>query len=395
MYYIFMLKKTLVMLLFLVLCFNTSLFASSNSETGVLKHLFLEGPSSASYTRQFQSAVPLSVMQQVLSQIEEQLGVFSHVEGTANPYSVIFEHGSATTYISLDGQGSIASLQFTQLIHTRGTLTEAVKSIVEMDGAASVLIRKNGEALISHQEDTPLAVGSAFKLGILAAIEDAILAKDMHWGQIVALEDSWKSLPSGILQAWPTGSLISIETLATLMISLSDNTATDALLAIVGREKVDQYLVHSVPTLSTGEMFRLKNPKNDDLLHRFRVANLDEKVAVLKDLRDRSLPEPVLFSGNPLAIDVEWYMTANELADLIERLQALELMTINPGLATKEHWRRVAYKGGSEPGVLNLTTFLLDDEENRFTVVVTVNNAEKALDEQRIMEIYQAILNFL
>ncbi|NCC64066.1 MAG: serine hydrolase [Spirochaetia bacterium] len=395
MYYIFMLKKTLVLLLVLILCPCFSLFASSDSEPEVLIRLFFEGPSGVSYTKQFQAAVPLSVMQQVLLQINEQLGAFVSVEGSANPYSVIFEHGRATTYISLDGRGNIASLQFTQLIPAHGTLSEAVKSLVEMETAVSVLVRKNGEVLISHQEDIPLAVGSAFKLGILAAIEDAICANDMYWGQIVTLEDSWKSLPSGILQTWPAGSLITIETLATLMISLSDNTATDVLLSIVGREKVDQYLVHSVPTLSTGEMFRLKNPKNNDLLQRFRVANLDEKVAVLKDLRDRSLPEPVLFTGDPLAIDVEWYMTAKELADLIERLQALDLMTINPGLATKEHWRRVAYKGGSEPGVLNLTTFLLDDEENRFTVVVTVNNAEKALDEQRIMEIYQAILNFL
>ena len=390
-----MLKKTLVILLVLILSFNLSLFAARNAESEVLSRLFVEGPSSASYTRQFQSAVPLPVMQQVLSQLMGQLGAFVTVEGKSNPYSVIFEYGSATTYIGLDGQGNIASLQFTQLIHTRGTLVEAVKSIVEMDGAVSVLIRKNGEVLISYQEDTPLAVGSAFKLGILAAIEDAILAGDMHWGQVVALEDSWKSLPSGILQTWPTGSLITLQTLATLMISMSDNTATDVLLSLAGREKVDQYLAHSVPTLSTGELFRLKNPKNNDLLQRFRLAALDEKIVVLGELKDRSLPEPGLLSGNPIAVDVEWYMTAKELADLIERLQSLDLMTINPGLATKEHWHRVAYKGGGEPGVLNLTTFLIDEHQNRFTVVVTVNNAEKVLDEQSIMETYQAILSYL
>lgn len=395
MYYICMLKKTLVILFILILCPSLFLFASSNSEPGVLTRLFLEGPSSVSYTRQFQAAVPLPVMQQVLLQIKEQLGAFVAVEGTANPYSVIFEHGRATTYLTLDGRGNIASLQFTQLIPARKTLTEAVNSIVELEAAVSVLVRKNGEVLISYQENTPLAVGSAFKLGILAAIEDAIDAKEMHWGQIAALEDSWKSLPSGILQTWPAGSLISIETLATLMISLSDNTATDALLSLVGRERVDQYLAHSVPTLSTSELFRLKDPNNKDLLLRFRAASLDDKAILLKDLKERSLPEPGIFLGDPLSIDIEWYMTAVELADLIERLQIHDLMTINPGLATKEHWHRVAYKGGSEPGVLNLTTFLLDKEQNRFTVVVTVNNAEKALDEQRIMEIYQTILSSL
>ncbi len=80
---------------------------------------------------------------------------------------------------------------------------------------------------------------------------------------------------------------------------------------------------------------------------------------------------------------------------MIERLQHLDLMTINAGLATKEKWQRVAYKGGSEPGVLNLTTFLIDEEGNQYTVVVTVNNAKKALDEAKIMETYQAMLNYL
>lgn len=88
-------------------------------------------------------------------------------------------------------------------------------------------------------------------------------------------------------------------------------------------------------------------------------------------------------------------MTAKELATLIERLQSLDLMTVNAGLATKERWQRVAFKGGSEPGVLNLTTYLEDEQKNRYTVVVTANTSKKPLDEKKIMESYQAILNYL
>ena len=388
-------KRILFIAIIVVLLCNTALFATNSSESNTLTRLFLEGPSSVTYTRQFLSAVPVPVMQQVISQLAEQVGEFVKVEGTSNPYSVIFEHGSATTYISLDGQGAIAGLQFTQIINARGSLMEAVESIIAMDATVSVLIRKNGESLVSHQADTPLAVGSAYKLGILAAVQDAIEDQSLQWGESVALEDSWKSLPTGILQSWPSGSLITIESLAALMISLSDNTAADALLSLVGRDRVDRYIPHSLPTLSTSELFRLKNPENSDLLHQYRIAGFEKRIEVLNTLKSRRMPDPSLFSGNPVAIDVEWYMTAEELADLIERLQALDLMTINAGLATKEHWLRVAYKGGSEPGVLNLTTFLIDESQNRFTVVVTLNNAEQPLDEQKAMESYQAILSYL
>jgi hypothetical protein len=167
------------------------------------------------------------------------------------------------------------------------------------------------------------------------------------------------------------------------------------LLSLVGRPSVEHYLPHSIPLLATGDMFRLKNPENEDILRQYRKASTAQKRTLLRVLQYRNLPEASLFSGNPVAIDLEWFMTTSELADLVERLQPLDLMTINAGVATKEKWQRVAYKGGSEPGVLNLTTFLIDENGNQYTVVVTVNNAEKALDEAKIIATYQSILNYL
>lgn len=379
-------------MLLLPLTLGTAVFAD---EAKVLTDIFREGPASVSYSRQFETAVPLSSMQQLLVQLTMQLGNFKQVEGTSNPYKVVFEQGTVTAYISLDGQGNVAGLQLTEVISSRLTLADCVKQITDLDAETAVLIRKNGQALVSLQADVPLAVGSAFKLGILAALDDAVRAKRMQWGQSVMLEESYKSLPTGILQDWPVGSRITIETLATLMISQSDNTAADALLSLVSRQEVDRYLTHSKPTLSTAEMFTLKNPDNSDILARFRASSAGERLSLLGELKARKLPKTSLFSGDPVAIDVEWFMTVSELADLIERLETLDLMTVNAGLATKEHWQRVAYKGGSEPGVLNLTTFLIDEHMNRYTVVVTVNNNEKPLDEKKIMESYQAILHYL
>lgn len=44
------------------------------------------------------------------------------------------------------------------------------------------------------------------------------------------------------------------------------------------------------------------------------------------------------FSDEPVAIDREWCMSAEEFAVLIERLQPLPLMTVNAGLATAIRW---------------------------------------------------------
>ena len=43
-------------------------------------------------------------------------------------------------------------------------------------------------------------------------------------------------------QDWPKGAPVTLHTLATLMISISDNTATDQLIAIVGRDAIAEEL---------------------------------------------------------------------------------------------------------------------------------------------------------
>ncbi|MGH0052872.1 MAG: serine hydrolase [Sphaerochaetaceae bacterium] len=389
------LRKRLTFIMLLIMSINSIVYAGTLTESEALTQLFAKGPASMGYTKQFTAAAPLPVMEQYLTQITQQVGTFEKVEGTSNPYTAIFENGTVTVYISLDSQGNIAGIQFAEIIASQGTLSDAVKVITDLDAETAVLIRKNGKTLVAHQADIPLAVGSAFKLGVLAALEDAVQTGRLRWDQSISLDSSWKSLPSGILQDWPSGTSITIETLAILMISQSDNTATDTLMSILGRDKVEAYLPHSIPTLTTGEMFRLKNPDNDDLLSRYRAASLSGKRASLDELKTRDLPSSSLFSGDPIALDVEWFMTVTELSDLIERLQDLDPMTVNPGLALKEHWYRIAYKGGSEPGVLNLTTFLMDEAHNRYTVSVTVNNPDKPLDDTMIMGAYQTILNYL
>ena len=91
------------------------------------------------------------------------------------------------------------------------------------------------------------AVGSAFKLAVLAALKDQVAAGALAWDDVATLEAGHISLPSGILQAWPVGSPLTIHTLASLMISVSDNTATDALIALLGRDLIESYTTLNHP----------------------------------------------------------------------------------------------------------------------------------------------------
>ncbi|MCH1928006.1 class A beta-lactamase-related serine hydrolase, partial [Shewanella sp. C31] len=72
---------------------------------------------------------------------------------------------------------------------------------------------------------------------------------------------------------------------------VSDNTATDALIALLGRERLEALAPHHRPFLTTREAFGLAARGNRDLLGAFREGNREVKRQVLEALAGRGLPQ--------------------------------------------------------------------------------------------------------
>ncbi|MGC8714775.1 MAG: serine hydrolase, partial [Leptodesmis sp.] len=208
------------------------------------------------------------------------------------------------------------------------------------------------------------------------------------------LQGQWKSLPSGVLQTWPDASLLTVQSLAALMISQSDNTATDHLMHLVGREAIEAVTLRNRPFLSTREAFILKSRKNFDLLQQYRLGDEAARRQLLQTLVQKPLPTADEFTAEPVALDVEWFFTTTELCNLMAQVKDLPLMSINPGVAQPQHWQQVAYKGGSEAGVLNLTTGLKAKDGKQYCVSATWNNTA-ILDESRFFTLYTSLLELL
>ena len=257
----------------------------------------------------------------------------------------------------------------------------------------SVLVVSQAGVLAALNPELPLAVGSAFKLAVLAALKDQIAAGALAWDDVATLEAGHISLPSGILQSWPAGSPLTLHTLASLMISVSDNTATDALIALLGRELVEKYTALNHPLLTTREAFALKNPANDDHLKAYRQGDTNQRRGVLKQLQSLPLPDAGIFIA-PQALDIEWFFSAQELVNLMAAVQDLSVFDINPGVASPADWQHIAFKGGSEPGAINLTTWLVGHSGMNYCVAATWNN-DKALDEVQFVGLYSGILRQL
>ncbi len=366
--------------------------ARAETPAATLEHLLkTDQPAPDRFTSSFLAAVPAAEVGRLIAGLRAQYGDLQSIEATADGgFRIRLERAAMPASITLDGTGRIAGLWF-GAPEIAGGIADHAATIRALPGETALLVLSDGRDVVADDADMRLAVGSAAKLAILAALDEAISAGRLALDTVVPLDERWKSLPTGQLQDWPVGTPVTVATLANLMISISDNTATDALIALVGRDAVEAITPANAPFLTTREFFILKTEANAKLRETWQRADGTDRRAILKQIADAPLPTAI----SPGAThEVEWNLTARELWALLDRTAALPAVSINPGVADDSRWNRVAYKGGSEIGVLNLSTRLVG-HDGRMHCVVASWNDDDALDDERLMTPYRAILQRL
>lgn len=232
-----------------------------------------ERPAAEVFAPAFLAAVSEEQIKALTEQLAAQFGAVQGLESvtpsspTAGTIAIRFEKTIARGPMQLDANGLVAGLRLNQFDPIDDSADKIAADLTALPGEASVYyapLTEGAEPILTVDADAQFAIGSTFKLYILSALARQIAAGEHSWDEVVPLEV--RSLPSGIAQNWPKGAPVTLHTLATLMISISDNTATDQLLAIVGREAVAEELrasghsapARTLPFLSTLELFGLK-----------------------------------------------------------------------------------------------------------------------------------------
>jgi beta-lactamase class A len=343
----------------------------------------------------FLAQIQTTQIDAIVKQYTGALGAFQRADATPAGFTLVMERGTAPAKIHLDSEGRIDGLWFGPPEPAKpASLDDTMKQFAELPGKVSAVVLEDGKPLASLHPDDALGVGSAFKLAILAAAQEQTANRKLRLDQPFPLRKEWKSLPSGVLHTWPDGTPVTLATLENEMISISDNTAADALLSIVGRDQAEKFAPRNKPFLSTREAFVLKAKTNAALLDRYRKADESARRGLLAEIDAQPLPDVTQFSDEPTATDVEWLFTPSELCALIAKSADAAAFRINPGLANPAQWQQVAFKGGSEGGVLNLTTALTGKNGKHYCVAATWNNTS-ALDQTKMFTYYGSLLTTL
>jgi beta-lactamase class A len=294
------------------------------------------------------------------------------------------------------------------------TLESVIKDMKQLTGTTSIsainLSRKH--ILAAHDSSTYLPIGSTFKLYVLGTLAQQIHLGTRRWDDVIILDTTTRSLPSGILQTWPNGSPLTLHTLATLMISQSDNTATDMLLHELHHDSVErmqQRMGHSnaslnSPFLTTRDVFLLKFTNGGIPAREYAGLRPADRRKFLDRLQEQTPLAAVRFVDTAVVPDrVEWFARTTDciramewLSTCLERTTVLDILAVNPGVdINPKQWTYAGYKGGSEPGVINMTYLLRHNSGDWYALSASWMNPTGSVDEATFAGFVQRAIQLL
>lgn len=373
------------------------------------------------FTSGFRAAVADAHVRSLGTRLTAQFGralsvsMLTPREGTSAILEIRLERGVAKGRITIASEESnrISGLLFSttdSLAPEGDTLGLIAADLAALPGTVTALFAPlDGPPVIARGTATPLALGSSVKLYVLAALAEDVKAGRRRWSDVAALTE--KSYPSGQMQDWPKGAPVTLHTLAIQMIAISDNTATDQLIEVLGRKRILKLMEDSGhaspaandPFLTTRELFMLK--ADPALTAAWRSGDEAGQAKVIATLARRANPPldtiNAAFANGPKALDIEWFASPQDLARLFSHMRrtadprAFDILAINPsanGETIRANWFYIGFKGGSEPGVLNYTWLLTDKGGRDWVLSLGWNNPATVLDEGLLEAIAQRIL---
>ncbi len=357
------------------------------------------------FTASFLTAVPPAQMNAIAASLSAQYGKAVQVltidrtgPNTAT-LKVEYERAIGTVEITVEpaAPNKVAGLLATGFAVKGDDITKISADFKALPGRSGYLVQRlDGSEKSELNGQEQFAIGSTFKLYVLAELATQVESGRRKWSDVVPLDA--RAYSSSATQGWPRGTPVTLQTLATWMISVSDNAATDELIRVLGRDAVEQKLAsigHSapdraLPLLTTVEAFALKS--NLPLRTRFQKATEAQQRDILETqaaaLGYDRIDLSQLGSG-PVAIDsIEWFASPADIALLMNHLRrvdsktALDIMAVNKGVApaVAAKWKYLGYKGGSEPGVIAMSFLAQSKAGDWYAISGSWNNPAAEVD---------------
>ncbi|MEU4220600.1 serine hydrolase [Actinoplanes sp. NPDC026623] len=310
--------------------------------------------------------------------------------------------GTLLATLAVDRAGLVGALRLTPYLPAPATwnaVDDTLRTLAPRVSFAAMRISPAGCRLVHGVDpDTARPLGSAFKLYVLAALAQAVRSGRLSWNAELPLKAAWKSVPSGVLQDEPDGTVHTLAEYADYMISISDNTATDHLIHTLGRGAVRRQFTHlgnaepNAPVLTTREFATLKGWHYPAVASAYAALSSGLRAPLLP-LLDRVPRTSIKAWENPRMIDqVEWFGSPVDMCQAYAGLSAQRdpavdaALTLNDGgiALPSADFPTVWFKGGSEPGVMTLNYLARAADGTLVTASLMLSDPAHPLDETTV-----------
>ena len=321
--------------------------------------------------------------------------------------------------LSVDGSGLIDGLELAPSAPA-ANWTQIDQTLAASAPGVSFLAARvaNGSCQTIHQlaASTPRPLASEFKLFVLGALAHRIGAGHVTWDQKLTVESRLKSsgnaVSSGSLQFVPTGTRVSVRETATKMISISDNTAADMLINLVGQPALESQVrqwsndpLLDVPFLTTRQILLLHYANFPMLANAYLARAPSKRQAFLNSAVDPLALSEARGSTEPRDVDsIEWFGSPDDVCRAFAGLQQLSqqpklspiasIFSVNNGGLGLDpsRWPTVWFKGGSEPGVMTVGYMATNSKGQTFVVSAMLSNATAALAPSATFALLEAVV---
>jgi beta-lactamase class A len=305
--------------------------------------------------------------------------------------------------LSVDTAGLINGLLFRAPAPRSWTeLDKRLKKAAPQAGFIAAEVARNGDCRPVHAtaRDKRRPLGSIFKLYVLGAVAQRIKAGAFGWDTKLTITPELKSLPSGELQDRPDGSKVTVMEAAKLMISISDNTATDLLIHKVGRKAVERTMrawgardKRNFPLLRTRELFVLKGADYPRHAKRYLSLSTAKKRDYLEKVVAKVPLDRVTAWTKPRELDtIEYFASPSDICGAHARLARMGDRHVGEAMSVPAHvlgldpkkWTTVWYKGGSEPGVHDQSFLARTSGGKTYVVTAMAVNPAATFDDGKL-----------
>lgn len=311
------------------------------------------------------------------------------------------DSGELNLHIAVDESDQLITTLFfgevSEPVETSESFQDVEERLIESPADVRALILQDGDPLLDRNAEEPAPLASVAKLYVLLAAAEAVEEGEASWDDTLEVTDELRSLPSGTLQDQPEGYTTTMYDVAHRMIEVSDNTGTDMLIDHLGRDAVEEAVIAAdhhrpellSPFLTTRELFQLRwdRPEIGD---QWVESGEDQRRELLEELNE--MPLEIAYEDIDAAdvnAEIDWRANAYDVASVHQELaqrteehpELTSILTSNPGLVTDVEdrwWQRLAFKGGSLPGVLTGSWHAMGEDGEQRTVVLLAEHDDAA-----------------